>query len=306
MSQAQQPDADDDDADSVHRPVAQNPKRGCGHLKHGKGYIRSAPNALDLPTFVEIEPRLPFKEGHYRGFRHFPGIKFEMSVMDRVDYSPRSVVKQDFGRMYGIADGDHIGEMDVAQAQDLIMWVGKTYYQPDEFIEEVRNLGLSKAIPLSKNQAPPTIVPGWTRVWCLHMNAIDGDRPGLLGYAPVGEVVYTEDADGQVPAWAQDYEATGDLVVAKVGDEVSAEATQNHALNDYEGVTLPGDDTPTESRNKRLDDLADTISDDTDEFDVGDDEDVEVTPERVVPSDDPNRDVEAVPVEEDGEDDDGA
>jgi hypothetical protein len=256
MSQATDTDPEDDDSEAVQRPVAQNPKRGCNHLKHGKGYIRSAPDALDLPAFVEMEPRLPYKEGHFRGYRHFPGMKFEMAVLDRVDCKPRSVVKQDFGRMYGIADGDHIGEMDIAQAQDLIMWVGKTYYDPDEFIEEVRDLGLSKAIPLSKNQEPPTIVPGWTRVWCLHMNAIDGDRPGLLGYAPVGEVIYTEDADGGIPKWAQDYAKTGKMVVAKVGDEVSAEATKNNALDDYAGVTLP-DGPETAARNKTLRELAD-------------------------------------------------
>lgn len=255
MAQSQQQDPDDDEADGSQRPVAQNPKRGCGHLKHGKGYVRSAPGALDLPAFVEVEPRLPFKEGHFRGYRHFPGYQFEMAVMDRVDFHPRSIVKQDFGRMFGIAEGDHIGEMDVARAHDLIMWVGKTYYDPDEFIEEVRTLGLSKAIPVSKNQEPPTIVPGWTRCWCLHMEAIDGDRPGLLGYAPVGEVVYTENGDGSVPAWAQDMAATGKMVVAKVGDEVSAEAVKNKALDDYDGITIPDDGVRTVAQNKRLDDI---------------------------------------------------
>jgi hypothetical protein len=294
---SQTTDANDDDAvgpddDNVGRPTAQNPERGCGHLKHGKGYIRSAPDALDLPAFVEIDPRLPYKEGHFRGYRHFPGMKFEMSVMDRTDFLPRSTVKQDFGRMYGIAEGDHIGEMDISQAQDLIMWVGKSYYDPDEFIEEVRRNGFSKAIPLSKNQAPPTIVPGWTRVWCMHMEAIDGDRPGLLGYAPVGEVVYMEDEDGHIPAWAQDYEAQGDLVVAKVGDEVSAAATKNKALNDYEGITLPDSDQPTGARNTTLREIAES------EANGGD----EVTAERVVPSDKPGQDVEGVPIEDDEED----
>jgi hypothetical protein len=296
---SQTTDANGDDAvgpddDQTGRPTAQNPNRGCGHLKHGKGYIRSAPDALGLPAFVEIDPRLPYKEGHFRGYRHFPGMKFEMSVMDRTDFLPRSTVKQDFGRMYGIAEGDHIGEMDISQAQDLIMWVGKSYYDPDEFIEEVRRNGFSKAIPLSKNQAPPTIVPGWTRVWCMHMEAIDGDRPGLLGYAPVGEVVYMEDEDGHIPKWAQDYEAQGDLVVAKVGDEVSAAATKNKALNDYEGITLPDSDQPTGARNTTLREIAES------EANGGD----EVTAERVVPSDKPGQDVEGVPIEDAEEGDD--
>jgi len=299
MSQSQTKPSDDTngekcDNQEVERPTAQNPSRGCGHLKHGKGYIRSAPDALDLPAFVGIDPRLSYKEGHFRGFRHFPGMKFEMSVMDRTDFLPRSTVKQDFGRMYGIAEGDHIGEMDISQAQDLIMWVGKSYYDPDEFIEEVRELGFSKAIPLSKNQAPPTIVPGWTRVWCMHMEAIDGDRPGLLGYAPVGEVVYMEDEDGHIPKWAQDYEAQGDLVVAKVGNEVSAAATKNKALNDYEGITLPDSDQPTGARNTTLREIAES------EANGG----AEVTAERVVPSDKPGQDVEGVPVEDAEEDDD--
>lgn len=286
---------DDGEADppgASSRPVAQNPKRGCGHLKHGKGYIRSAPDALDLPAFVEVDPHLPYKEGHFRGYRHFPGVKFEMAVMDRVEYDPRSVVKQDFGRMYGIADGDHIGEMDVTRAHDLIMWAGKTYYDPDEYIAEVRDLGLSKAIPISKNQEPPTILPGWTRVWILHMEATEDGTPGLLGYAPVGEVVYTEPEDGHVPKWAQDMEAAGDLVVAKVGKEVSAESVKNNALDDYAGITLPDGDDPQGVRNLRLDDIADTVGDA-----VANEEPVEL-----VPSDKPGRDVEAVPV--DSEDDD--
>lgn len=274
-----------DDRDEGQRPVAQNPNRGCGHLKHGKGYIRSAPDALDLPAFVEMEPRLPFKEGHFRGYRHFPGMKFEMAVMDRVDFFPRSVVRSDFGRMYGIADGDHMGAMDVSQAQDLIMWVGKTYYDPDDFIEEVMKLGLSKAIPLSTNQGPPTIVPGWTRCWCLHGEAIDGKRPGLLGYAPIGEVIYTKPEDGLVPQWVQDEEAADNVVVATVGDEVSAEATTNHALGDYDGFTLP-DDIADEPRNKTLRDVADTV----DEADS----DAQSEPEAVSvqASDKPGRDVE--------------
>lgn len=262
--------ADDDDDDDAGRPIAQNPKRGCGHLKQGKGYIRSAPDALDLPAFVETKPHLPYKEGHYRGYRHFPGYQFEMAISDRVEFEPRSILRQDFGRAFGIADGDHIGEMDMSRAHDLIMWVGKTHYEPDEFIEEVRNLGISKAIPITKNQEPPTVVPGWTRCWCLHMNAIDGDRPGLLGYAPLGEVMYTEPEDGHVPKWAQDYEAAGNMVVAQVGDEVSAEATQNHALGDYDGFTLPDDDSPTGARNVRLSDISETFPEDTD--DDGDDD----------------------------------
>jgi hypothetical protein len=255
MSQQQPQPTDDDETDGDDgRSIAQNPKRGCAHLKHGKGYIRSAPGALDVPAFVEIEPRLPFKEGHFRGFKHFPGFKFEMAILDRVGMSPRSMVRDDFGRMFGIADGDHVGEMDIARAQDLLMWSGKTYYTPDEFIEEVRNLGLSKAIPISKNQEPPTIVPGWTRVWILHKEAIDGTDPGLLGYAPIGEAMYTVPEDGNVPKWAQDYEATGDVVVAEIGDEVSAEATQNNSLGDYEGFTVP-DDVSVDGENGTLRDF---------------------------------------------------
>lgn len=282
MSQADEQDPDADDATRDPRPVAQNPKRGCGHLKYSKSYVRSSPAAMDLPAFVEVEPRLPFREGHFRGYKLFPGYQFEMAVMDRVDFSPRSMVKHDFGRLFGEARGDHIGEMDVARSHDLLMWVGKSHYDPDEFIEEVRKLGLSKAIPVSKNQEPPTVKAGWTRVWCLHMEAIDGERPGLLGYAPAGEVVRTVDEDGGVPKWAQDLEAAGDLVVAKVGDEVSAEATTNHALGDYEGIEVPPAKGGEEPRNKKLREVAQENG-----GGGGDTESV-----RVVPSDKPGRDVE--------------
>jgi len=72
---------------------------------------------------------------------------------------------------------------------------------------------------------------------------------------------------------------------------VSAEATQNNALDNYEGITLPEGDQPTESRNKRLDDIAaesEPAQSDT-------------TPEKLVPSDRDDRDVEAVPVDEGGD-----
>lgn len=284
-----------DEGDESTRPVAQNPKRGCGHLKHGKGYVRSAPDALDLPAFVEMEPHLPYKEGHFRGFKHFPGYQFELAVMDRVEFSPRSVARQDMGRMYGIAEGDHMGEMDVIRAHDLIMWAGKTYYDPDEFVQEVRKLGLSKAIPLSKNQEPPTIVPGWTRCWILHMEATEDNKPGLLGYAPLGEVVYTEDDDGQVPKWAQDYDAAGKLTLAKVGPEVSAEATQNHALGDYDGITIPGNPKETEAKNTTLREVAEAVEGgDEPPSDAGEGTVPDMDPVSVEPTDKPGRDVTGV------------
>lgn len=63
-----------------------NPERGCGFLKEGKAYLRSdvSPDGV-LPAFVEFDTPIPFLEGHFRGYSHFPGVQFETATVPTTD-----------------------------------------------------------------------------------------------------------------------------------------------------------------------------------------------------------------------------
>ena len=150
------------------------------------------------------------------------------------------------------------------QSQDLLLSVGKTHY-PDveDFINEAKVHGVSKAISVTSGNQPPEVNPGRTRLFLIHPNAVGVERevettagemknddellemdgeavegdvqdpgddvpvkvkrslrvPGVFGYTYLTRVVYTEDADGNVPAYIQEYEAIGDLDIVKTGRE---------------------------------------------------------------------------------------
>jgi hypothetical protein len=64
-----------------------NPERGCGHLKHGKAYVRGVVGSPDgvLPSFVETRPHVPYKEigtdGEFtRGFLRFDGLQSQIAA----------------------------------------------------------------------------------------------------------------------------------------------------------------------------------------------------------------------------------
>lgn len=162
-----------------------NPERGCGYLKHSKAYIRAdvGPGGT-LPTFVTFERPIPYKEGTLRSYQEFPGIQFELSIESDYPTNPRDEIDRHLSRIRDSMEGkDHYGTMVTAYANDLLMWVGGSYYEnPEEFIAECRRYGLNKAIPVSKKQGPPPIHPGKTRVFLVHPNAFriyaaDGKNP---------------------------------------------------------------------------------------------------------------------------------
>lgn len=231
-----------------------NPQRGCGTLKRGKAYIRGVIGSPDgvLPSFVELDPPIPYREmgtdGSFtRGFQKFDGVTAQFALDDITDfvrrypgdatddsavtnlvdlglYDTRSDVPAFEGQRHvdriraaGV-DGDHFGEITAAQQTDLLMRAGKTHYpDPDDFVDEAIEHGISKAIPLSQNQVPPTIAPGITRCWILHPDT-DEDGWAIIGYAYLQEVVYTEPADGNVPQYVQDFASAGRLDVVDIED----------------------------------------------------------------------------------------
>lgn len=138
---------------------------------------------------------------------------------------PQSAFAQDWGRS------------PVAEQTDLLMRAGESYYpEADDFIEEARVHGLSKAIPTSRNRAPPTVVPGITRCWVMSPDAGEGDYGGaVIGYAYIQEIVFTEPEDGAVPAYIEEYEQEGRLNVVDIEEpsDASASEQKNASIDEW-------------------------------------------------------------------------
>lgn len=196
---------------------------------------------------------------------------------------PTGEIWRHIARTTGDASGyEHAGEVPQFQTRDLFMHVGKSYYEtPEEFIEEVREQGLSKAIPVSESQEPPRIEPGRTRLFLVHPNAVyyeetEERKPGIIGYVYLHRTIYTEDEKGRFPAWAQEQaEGREDMDLVHIGDQIYEDGTRAATLDDN-GDFGNGDSDDEESSPRS-----------------------ESSPQKVVPSDKEGRDVEGIPVEDD-------
>jgi hypothetical protein len=241
-------------------------------LKRGTAYIRGTVGSPDgiLPSFVELDPYVPYREmgtdgGFTRGFLKFDGVTAQFALDDITDFVRRypggtedfdaadNMVDQglypnlqeapnfegqrhvDRIRYRGTRSDDHFGAIDVAYQSDLLMRAGKTHYpDPDDFIDEAVELGISKAIPMSQNQGPPVIEPGITRCWILHPDTDQGWA--VIGYAYLQEVVYTEPADGHVPQYVQDYASSARLNVVDIEPAPDGnDAGPNATVKDFAG-----------------------------------------------------------------------
>jgi hypothetical protein len=280
-----------------------NTERYCGYLKQDTCYLRGETSADGtLPPIVTFDPPVPYLEGHFRGYKQFPGVQFEQRQTPTIrDYDagmpvegdeyaypavpegaldpaaardhtqildslsnvemdlaaggfttdPPLEINRHLRRLETDAEGggdggSHLGEMRVARAHDLLMHVGKSYYhEPQDFIEECRAQGLSKAIPVSEHQQPPVINPGRTRVFLIHPRACpaghdeDGNpvyTAGLIGYCYVTRCVYTgvdTGAGTDWPEFAKQYAENGLCDLVKIGERVSKASEENGALDEY-------------------------------------------------------------------------
>lgn len=253
------------------RETIKNPTRGCGNLDDGKAYLKAdmAPGG-ELPAFVEFDEPIIFKENRKRSYKKFPGIQFELAVTGEggmTDTTPEGEIHDHLDRLdRGRPTGKHAGEMVEFQAHDLLMSVGATHYETaEQFANEARVHGVSKAINVSSGVEPPEINPGRTRLFLIHPNAVEVTReiettagqmqtgddvlvvdggdldasepadladdisvtvrrtmqvPGVFGYTYLTRVVYTEDADGNVPEYMKEYEKLGDVDIVKTGREI--------------------------------------------------------------------------------------
>jgi len=158
------------------RELLPNPERGCGYLQESKAYIRTDPMRDpdgDIPSFVTFDPPIPYKEGTLRSYQNFDGLGFHRSLPEKFTTHPNEDDLSDlWDRLENSEDGSHWGAITTAYAEDMLQWVGETYYDdPRDFVEEARKFGLSKAIPVSKRQGPPAINPMCTRVFLVHPTA---------------------------------------------------------------------------------------------------------------------------------------
>lgn len=206
------------------------------------------------PEFVETNPFL-------RETARYSSTIADGDREATVSTDPPGEVWRHIVRSVGSAEGDHAGDMEAFRSRDLYMHIGASYYEtPEEFIQEVEEQGLSKAIPVSETQEPPVIQPGKTRLFLVHPDACEDETPGIIGYVYLSRTVYTEDSKGRFPNWAKKQERSrDDMDLVHIGDQIYEDGTR-----------------------------ATTIDED-DEFGNGDDE-----AETVVPSDKPGRDVESV------------
>lgn len=243
-----------------------------------------------LPSFLETRPYVPFKEhgtkGEFsRSFVRFDGVQTQVAaegnVFDLNPLYPGTATYDDAKDnhvargVYADADAvpdlqwkrhadriahvgsqaDHWGEIRSAGtvsdvSSDMLMRVGQSHYDtPSDFVTESVRLGISKAIPLSQNQDPPKVVPGQTRLWFVHPDACEGGW-GVIGAAYLQEVIYTEPADGNVPAWVQDREAKGELEVVEIEDPRPSDTT---TVEDFDGD--PPDSPPARDDTQQDDDV---------------------------------------------------
>jgi len=205
---------------------------------------------------------------------------------------PVGEVHRHVSRLVGSGDGNHAGEFAAFTSHDLYQHIGASYYEtPEEFVEEVREQGLSKAIPASSSHEPPRIDAGKTRLFLVHPNATAENEPGVIGYVYLHRTIYTETKSGELPAWVQE-EAAGrdDFEPVHVGDRIHDDGKRATKIN--------GGEEWTEIDEKDADDLR---AEEESEAEAA----MRNLPQKVVPSDKPGRDVEGVPVEPDETDDDG-
>jgi len=230
-----------------------NPERGCGHLLEHGMYLRASVFSTDgfIPAVVEFKEPILYQGKFFKGYRRINGMAFEMINRGRMRpvFKGRvgETIVQNYADTYDLVTGEAMeferymgrllgmGASDApfdsipeAWAQDLLMFAGATYYEtPEEFIEEVRQHGLSKRI--GGGGKPPEVVPDITKLYLAHKRAVLRDKenpgdpdewlPGIIGYCYLNEVIFTEKQGVPLPEHIKRHAANGDLRVVKIGPE---------------------------------------------------------------------------------------
>lgn len=253
--------------ESGHTEMIDNKKRGCGHLDRNAAYVRSDVEALseaggDIPRFVELDQPVEYREHGERGailpgWVAFPGVEFSLAYRNEGHTTtPPDEIDAHLDRLERLRfDGDHYGEITVANASDILMSVGATHWRtPEEYIEECRIMGLNLKVPTGPNREPPVVNPMVTRCWVIHPHGVGPDRAGIIGYAVLTRTIYTTGPnvtadDPDVPAYAREWAETGKVSLATPAEPEDQEPRPEADLlsfgrgsdlgNDQEGYQNP-------------------------------------------------------------------
>lgn len=142
-------------------------------------------------------------------------------------------------RLRGVEGGEHWGNIPITEQTDLLMRCGESYYpEPADYAQETINHGLSKAIPVTPTRDPPDVVPGITRCWIMHPAASEGFGGGIIGFAYLSEVAFTEPEEGGLPDYIDSLEQDGQLTVRGIEEPEPPEDVEKKgatALDDFDG-----------------------------------------------------------------------
>lgn len=197
----------------------------------------------------------------------------DAGVYQSADHAPASEVARHLDRMAvdGFEGAEHWGAITAANSQDLMMRVGKSYYdEPWDFIDETLELGLNKGISVHSNKSPPVIQPGRTRVWLIHPHACGEDMPGVIGFVYLTRTIFTRDKDGNVPQYAQDYADAGKCDIVDIGEPEPLDEDDERDYDDiaeqHQGMDSFEGDAPEEAESGisegRLSDAPETVPSD--------------------------------------------
>lgn len=185
----------------------------------GTNFLAAAETERNLACLYPGDPdaEQSHQEAHQEAKKNMVGT----GLYDTIEEVPASELARHLDRMAhdGFDGREHWGEITPANSQDLMMRVGKSYYdEPWDFIDETLELGLNKGISVHSNKSPPTIQPGRTRCWLIHPHACGEDMPGVIGFCYLTRCIFTRDKDGNVPKYAQNYADAGELDVVDIGE----------------------------------------------------------------------------------------
>lgn len=221
----------DDEGSLQPIPYKESLPRGYETL-NGSNFLAAAETARNVACLYpgDADAEETHQEAHQAALQNM----VDVGVYDSVEQAPESELERHLDRMRidGMA-GDHWGEIKPANSKDLLMRVGKSYYEhPWDFIDETLELGFNKGISVHSNKRPPTIQTGRTRCWLIHPHACGEDMPGVIGFVYLTRTIYTLDKDGNVPKYAQDYADADQLDVVDIGEPEPREEDEDREGED--------------------------------------------------------------------------
>ncbi|MBA7599857.1 hypothetical protein ES703_06902 [subsurface metagenome] len=176
--------------------TSSEPKRGCGFRQVGKLYLIGEGVGFKCPSLP-----LPFDECECCGYtpsfyRDFQWIR--KAYIKHIRRPTGQACQPECPICYGVND----------QLEYGLMWVGRKFYTPEEFIAEDKTMGICKAI----KQIPKGLVLGKTWIVVAHPQAVETHEepaPGVFyAFIPtrIEMLVYESQA---TPEYLQELEAKG-------------------------------------------------------------------------------------------------